>query len=87
MAAEPTEEECKQAADISAARFMRLPAVHGVGVGSLGDGGCCVVVYVLRGRGSATSGDIPDSVRLARPGGAAVDVPVRVEEQDELALE
>jgi hypothetical protein len=87
MAAKPAEEECKQAADVSAARFMALPGVQGVGVGSLGNGGCCVVVYVLRGRGAAASAGIPDVVHLPRPGGAAVDVPVRVEEQDELTLE
>jgi hypothetical protein len=87
VAAKPTEDECRQAADISAARFMQLPGVQGVGVGPLGDGGCCVVVYVLRRGGSAAAAGIPESVRLPRANGPAIDVPVRVEEQDELALE
>ena len=87
MADRQTEDDCRRAADASAAALMRVPGVRAIGVGSLPSGGCCVVVYAARGAGGAVGNATPRTVRTSDARGRPVEVPVRVEEQDELTLE
>ncbi|MFF9914792.1 hypothetical protein [Streptomyces sp. NPDC013457] len=81
----PSEDECRKAAKQYEEILMRIPAVHGVGVGDH-----CVNVYVSRVTptgNSPPSDRIPEELGISNAKGEDISVPTRVIAQEPLQPE